>query len=107
MCMEDKRIGRRTLGTEKAVVVGVANTPIVGGSPSRVMLCFNPPIAGQVTFSTVNNVTFGGGINLAAGCDPIVLTIEEFGDLVRKPWFAFADAANRTVGVFEGILSES
>lgn len=105
MCMEDVRIGRETNATDIIVVVASTPTQLVGGSSKRYCLIFSPPTAGRITIGRdSNHVSDGGGLVLAAGCDPLVLTIQDHGDLVRGPWYAANDGTSRTVGVAWSIL---
>lgn len=36
---------------------------------------------------------------------PVVIQIEDYGSLLRLPWFAVADTGTSTLDLFEGILT--
>jgi hypothetical protein len=66
------------------------------------MLMLGAPVAGTVTYFTNSGVTSGLGLNIAAGHSPLVLTIKDHGDLVRKPWFAILSTGSDNIFVGEG-----
>ena len=105
MCMEDVRIGGATISADKTI--SVANTPqlIVESSLDRYCLIISPPLAGQVTIGfDANHVASGSGIVLASGADPLVLTIQEHGDIVRRAFFAAVDTPPRNIGIMYSSL---
>lgn len=100
MCMEDVRIGRSTVSADASPSIGTTATELVSASLDRYCLIISPPIAGQVTIGfDPNHVASGVGIVLASGADPLVLTIQEHGDMVRRAWYAAVDTGTRSVGV--------
>jgi hypothetical protein len=103
--MEDVSIGRNTLSSENAFVVGTSAVLLVSGSNERVALVLGAPNAGVVTYSTNPSPTFGQGINVSVGSGQFRLNITEDGDLVRKPWYAIADAAGRGIAIQQVFLA--
>jgi hypothetical protein len=105
MCMEDVLIGRKTISADVTVVVDATPKMLVAASLDRYCLIISPPLAGQVTIGfDANHVTSGSGIVIPSGADPLVLTIQEHGDIVRRAIFAAVDAPPRNVGVMYSSL---
>lgn len=99
MCMEDVRIGRETTGGQVATTVGTTSVQILSGSPHRYSIVLTPGIANHITFSTENPAVLGQGINLGPGDGCCKLNIQHHGDLVRKAWYAIADAGSNAIAV--------
>ena len=108
MCMEDVQIGRETLSADVTLVVSTSSTLLASASPNRYCLIISPPIAGRVTIGMdSNHVVDAVGLVLAAGCDPLVLTVQEHGELCRKAWYGAVDAGTRNVGIAWSILERN
>ena len=106
MCMEDVRMGREATGREIAINVGTAAVPLVPGSADRIALLLGPPLAGTLTYSTTRGITSGLGFNIGAGQTPLLLSIQDVGDLVRMAWYVVGDAAARTGAASETLLKK-
>jgi hypothetical protein len=106
MCMEDVRIGRKTLGRMVPVTCTTASQAILAGAPSRYALILGAPLSGTITYSTLAGVVSGLGFNITAGADPIKLTIQDEGDIVRQAWFVIGAAGGELAAVSEILLAE-
>ena len=104
MCMEDVKIGRDTLSQNYPFTTGVAARPVLSGSDKRVALILGSPLAGTITYLDGSGVVSGLGFNVGAGQPPLILTIQDNGDIVRHQWWAIADAAARLHCVGETLL---
>jgi hypothetical protein len=93
----------RKHGVVRSVAVTSTATQILGPSEQRVALLFSPPTTGNYTVSTDPNVALGTGLNLMTTTPAILITIELFGDAVKKPWFAIGPAGGLTAGILETI----
>lgn len=108
MCMEDYRLGRKTLSRELAfTTVATVAQQIVGGSPLRVAIILGAPIAGTLTYSTNPTPTTGRGINVGAGQPPVTLTIKEEGEIVTHQWWVVDDGTGRSATMVETNLAET
>lgn len=98
MCMEDIRIGRKTLAREKVYTTPITTfQQILEPNEKRIAITFVIPDQAAVLLLTTNEGQTGSaGLRLVPTFGNITLTLETFGDLVRRPWFAKADAALQT-----------
>ena len=106
MCMEDVRIGRRSISQNYSFTTGVTAHQVLPGSDNRVSVILGSPLAGTITYFDEANPVSGLGFNIGAGQPPMVLNIQDHGDVVRHQWWAIADAAARVHAVGETILQE-
>lgn len=106
MCLEDYKIGRRTKSGQAVVSVGTSSTPLVGESPHRTALLISAPTTNPVTLSLAPAAVAAEGLRLAAGSNPLILTLVSHGDLVRRAWSAIAVGGAETIGVVETFLPE-
>lgn len=88
-------------GAERFAVVGLTAIPVISGAEQRIGLRLSPPGAGRVTLSTNSGVIIDQGLTLTAGMQPLYICPNCVGDLVGDQWWAVADAAGRTIGIFE------
>jgi hypothetical protein len=109
MCMEDVKIGRATNSGDGFASIPAATAGlIVGPSLHRYCLIISPPIAGHVTIGfSPNQLVDGSGVVLASGADPLILTIQEHGDIIRRAFYAIGDGTIRVVGFMQSILEHS
>jgi hypothetical protein len=106
--MEDVLIGRDTNSGDRIVVVSTTATMLLEASMFRYCVIISPPLAGQVSIGfDPNHVVSGGGIILPSGADPLVLTIQEHGDIVRRAIYAAVDAGTRNVSIMYSIMAEN
>jgi hypothetical protein len=104
--MDDVRIGRRTLSRNVSVVLAAGIKLILPGNPARFSIVFCGPQAGQVACSTDPNVVALAGLQFITNSAPVMLTIQEHGDLVRQAWYAFSSGGATAMTIFETILQE-
>lgn len=107
MCMEDIRIGRRTIHTPRNLSLTVSSKLATDYSEKRTQLMFYPPPSGTATFYPGNTVVANVGITLGSTSHPILMTVETHGDLVKQRWSAIHSAGGVSVFVSEGYLDES
>jgi len=84
-----------------SVTVGATTTFIVGGSYARRALIFHPPANNRVTLSNDATVVLDMGPTLQQGQAPLVLTMEQHGDVVQMPWNGISNLAGTVIGVTE------
>lgn len=106
MCMEDVLLGHQMRSNQVAHTAGVTASLALDSDKNRTVIIFNPPITGQITYALKQSPALGEGINLAAGCDPLVLDIKTHGDLVTKKWYSIADLAGRKADILVACLYE-
>lgn len=89
MCMEDVRIGRDTICVETTVQVQLTATPLLAASDDRYALVLSVPQgSGGLELSINPAFTIGQGLQMNAGTPPLILTIQEHGDIVRRGLYA-------------------
>lgn len=107
MCMEDIRIGRKTNSNEqlRTATQGV-NLQMVGPNENRIALIVKCCDANNINISTIPMTAQAQGIILPATAPlPLVMTIEEYGDMVTKPWYVFGGTTG-TYTVIEVFLND-
>ena len=104
MCMEDVRIYRET-GVH-STVVNVLTTPtlLVGDSFQRVAIVLSCPATTRITISEDPNVTDLNGIVLFPNGYPLILDIQQVGNLVTRRLYAVSQTAPQTLGFAETFL---
>lgn len=108
MCMEDYRIGRKTLSRElRFTTPAVGALQLLPGSPKRTAIVLGAPLTGTLTYSTDPNPVSGLGFNFSAGQVPLTLTIQDAGEIVTHQWWVIGDAASRVAAVVETNLAET
>lgn len=80
---------------------GVASGQLVPSSPYRVGLVLTSAGSGIVTYSPSNPAVLGQGIVLAAGTEPLILTIDQVGQLVQREWNVIHSVGGLSVEVYE------
>ena len=85
MCLEDVLLDRRKLSNPRVKVASTTAGPFLGPDDNRVAMIISAPSSGFVTICNTENLTGFGGIVLWTGQDPLVLTIENAGNFIRKP----------------------
>lgn len=98
--MEGVRLGRESNGQSLVVPLSTVSGLAIGESLTRMALVFPGPLAGNVTYSLQNPAVSGQGLVLNASSGPFSLDIQTHGDLVRRAWYAVADAGTPTVQIF-------
>lgn len=106
MCMEDVRIGRKTLGGQTTVVSTGATQPVIPSDHARRVIVFCAPVTGSCTYSLNNPAVAGEGIFLAAGDGPVHATVDRWGDLVTKPWHLISSGAGVVCTFFTAALPD-
>lgn len=86
MCLEDIRLGRETLSGVTTLVLDGTDQPLLPQSMSRIALILTPPSQGVVFYHIGSTIPANQGIRLAAGDGPLILDIQQHGDLVRRAW---------------------
>ena len=81
--------------------VGAASVPVASPSLTRTAIAFSVPGTTIIVFKPSAPATNVDGIALVAASGLAVFREEDFGELVRGPWFAFAQGAAQTAVVVE------
>lgn len=105
MCMEGIRIGRRTKINQYTWSTGVGQAQIVPPNPRRVALMIGSPVSSVAFIAPALPVTTTTGIPINTGQNPIILNIEDHGELVTTAWFG-TSAAGRDGLIVEVLLDE-
>lgn len=103
--MEDIRIGRDTKTSIHTAVISTTPTPIIDASPERTMLIVFPGAAGAITLSPFANMIDGIGIIISGFTSPMVMTIQEYGDIITKQLYVTNATAGTTISWLEGRLA--
>lgn len=106
MCIEDIRIGRRTVTRELRAIIANTSGIFVQSSPKRTVLVFLPPPSGVLTLSMDDPVTGNQGIVLNTSSPPIVMTVQQWGDVTKRNFFAIHSVGGVVCTAFEGVLEE-
>jgi hypothetical protein len=85
----------------KRTTVGITDTELLPQNSHRTGLIFSPPQAGAYDLSFTDPASLGGGIRVAAGTTPLILTTKQHGDWIKGSVRAIADGGPVTVGVTE------
>lgn len=104
MCLEDYRLGRATGSGLRVVSVGTTAVQLSSGSPNRVAVIISGPASATVTIGMDASVTSGQGIRIPAGVAPVILTLVQHGDIVRRPLYAISASGTETIGIIETYL---
>jgi hypothetical protein len=105
VCLQDLAMGFATdVGESSVNILSVSSTPVIGGNPKRTMLYFTPPVSGNVWLSTNNAAAVGLGLHLHSSLPGVLLTIQQYGQLVQKGWSGINDTAPSLIGIFEGFM---
>lgn len=91
-------------GFWESFIVGAAVVEIAKPSPKRVVLTIFGGVTNNLFIGTENTVSTTNGIPISTNNNIIEMPIWRYGDLVRKPWFAVASAANTVVGVLHVLM---
>lgn len=83
-----------------AVAVGTSSGSLVSSSENRYALIVGPSNAGRVTFAPFATVSLDQGFTIQPQADPVVMTYEQYGEVVRRPWSIIGAVAG-FVGVVE------
>lgn len=106
MCMEDVRIGRKSLAGESIKSVSQTSSILLPQSPKRTAIVISAPVTGYITLSFNGPVVSGSGIIINALGSPFCLDIQKHGAMVKKEIHAIHSATTTNVGVWETSLEE-
>ena len=106
MCMEDIRLGRKTITNELPLTIGATAIEVAAAMPLRTTLVLGAPLTGQVTYSLNPNVTAGQGLNVQLGSSAVTLTIQDHGDMVRQTWYAIGSGVGLKAAIYQTLLTE-
>lgn len=107
MCMEDVRIGRKTMFEEKQFTLpNAAYTEILPASPNRIGIIFGTPSSSTVVVTTNPTATTPDGLRIGTNGSPFGITVQEFGQAVCAAWFAKAAAGSPTFTVVQALLAD-
>lgn len=106
MCMQDIQIGRSLTSRYLQVAVPLGGTVILPANPRRVaftiasrganLLVFRPQIDGNADIN---------GMAINTQCPPVVVRIEDVGNMITQTWEAFSFVAGQTIGIIESELA--
>jgi hypothetical protein len=105
MCIEDVRLGRKTGITQTNVLVGAASGVVLDTDELRSFIIFYPPFSGVVTLSIVDPVVATVGVKLESTDHPLMLDIQQHGQLVTKTWFGIHSVGGVNMCIHQGHLN--
>ena len=100
MCMEDIEIGRESLSAQWDYTTPAGSLQVVAADDRRIAILFAPPNGGAISFGITKAIVSGFGFQLVLGGAPVQMTIQEYGDLVKRAWYVAGSAAGLTGSVF-------
>src|SRR5437667_6532007 len=106
MCMEDIRLGRKTMSRVGFTNITSTGNLVIGPNPRRVALCFFSSQTRYFTISNNNPTTLFEGITIGVSGSPILLNIKDHGNCVCKAWYGIASAGSDDIGWIEAELVE-
>lgn len=98
-----KRLGGTTTTKENPLVTAAATsaTPILHANANRIAIILSVVATNNVYFGTNPNIASAGGILMTNAMPPLVLTIEDLGEMVCHDWYAIADVGATNIYVAE------
>jgi len=98
--MEDIEIGRESLSAQWDYTTTAGSLQVVAADDKRIAISFAPPNGGAISLGLTKAITSGFGFQLVLGGAPVQMSIQEYGDLVKRAWFVAGSAAGITASVF-------
>lgn len=81
--------------------VGVTSSGVVSASQTRITLAFFGSTLGRITLANISPAVLDQGPTIIQAQAPLIMSYAQFGEVVRKPWFAIAAVAGSQLGVIE------
>lgn len=106
MCMEDIRIGRRKVSRMYFVDVSTSWTRIAAANPRRTRLEFNHNSTASAFWYNDPNVSTSTGIHFTRTTPPVVIDVEQHGQLATGEIWAVSASGTIRVSVIETVLQE-
>lgn len=106
MCMEDVRLGRQSHAQEIKCIVTTTSALILPYDPHRIALVISCPTGSNVHLSFGPVAVSGGGMVLGQLGTPIVLNIQQHGDIVRRAIYAVSDNTTATFMIWAATLAK-
>ena len=95
----------RTVSMQRTITVGGGvSTSFLEESSDRIGIIVNAPLTNRFTLSLANGAVLDEGITLYPGNDPLILTVEQHGQLVTLSWTATSAVADQDVTVIETFI---
>lgn len=105
MCMEDKRIGRKTATAHTVLSIDATNNGnTVPANPMRTHLCIGTSNGTIIAAPSPAGLTNGGGFVTGATMPPLDFDIETHGDIVTKAWIIIAPGGAQNCSVIESFI---
>lgn len=104
MCFEDVKLGRKAAFRETVVAVAGTATQLVSADARRIALIIGTSTLDNLTVSTLRSVAVGAGIGLTVGTPGLLMTIQDYGQLVTAAWFGVSDAPGQSHSIIEVFL---
>jgi len=101
MCLEDLQVGRRRTSRIRSVTAGLVAIKLTDRSPTRVGLILSSHPTSQLTVGEGDAVTALAGLHLPPLSAPLVLSVEQHGDLVTKELWIISNVAASLAGIVE------
>lgn len=99
MNLDDRRKWEATVVEFTNVTVATTDTQLVKGASARVALTISPPDTNDVFIMPGKTAALATGFRLAAAHPPLVLTLQNVGNLLLGEWRAIADTGAEVLGV--------
>lgn len=105
MTPDGLQTARKTTSSQQTVSVGTSSGSLTLAAPNRVAIIIGAPPTNRFTLSLQTTAVLDQGITLYPTQEPLILTVEEHGDLVTRAWTAISATASQSVSVIEVFLS--
>lgn len=97
---------RKSRSTWDVFTVAGTVVQIAPFSPNRVALVIGPPATNTLFVGIDGSVLATTGLRRVQTNEPIILNIQDHGDLVRHAFFAVATGGNAIIQVWQTLLDE-
>ncbi len=77
---------------------GTSATQVIGHDPARASIMVCAPAAGRCSYSNNPNMVDLEGVVLHSTQVPMEMSVEHWGDFIRKPIYVVSNQANNTIG---------
>lgn len=95
----------RTVSIQRTFTAGVSSQVVLEESSDRIGLIFNAPNAGgRLTLSLEAEATLDQGLTLYPENEPLILTLQDHGQLVTLGWSVIGSAADIPLTIIETFL---
>lgn len=97
----------KTVSSQRYEDVQTTSFSFIEAIPNRVGLIISSPLVSSITISLDKTAVFGqGGITLHPTTEPLMLSLQEHGDLVSRAWSAISSSGTESISIVEIFASK-